>query len=155
MFYEGYNGGTRWGAGVATSSSLTAGWKKMPVNLIDQTKWPNYSDETMFHVATPAIYNINNKWYMYFVAARSGFYINQRWSMWCVQCDDVVKRIMTIVVVSWSGPTRTSGSLSIMASPARQHAAGWPPQPSKLTPVSSLKSKRSGRRRKPPVLHAQ
>ncbi len=92
MFYEGYNGGTRWGADVATSSSLTTGWKKAPVNLFDQTKWPNYSDETMFHVATPAIYNINNRWYMYFQAAHSGFYITQRWAMWCIECDDVVKK---------------------------------------------------------------
>jgi hypothetical protein len=93
MFYEGYNGGTRWGACVATSSSLTGGWKKMPVTFIDQTKWPDYSEETQFHVATPAIYNVNNRWYMYFVAAHSGFYSTQRWAMWCVECDDVVERI--------------------------------------------------------------
>ena len=49
--------------------------RKPPSKLIDQTKWPNYSDETMFHVATPAIYSINNKWYMYFQAARAGEYI--------------------------------------------------------------------------------
>jgi len=93
MFYEGYNGGTRWGADVATSSSLTTGWKKAPMNLFDQTKWPNYSDDTMFHVATPAIYNINNKWYMYFQGAHWGEYGRQRWSGWCIECDDVVKAL--------------------------------------------------------------
>jgi len=71
MFYEGYNGGTRWGADVATSSCLTGGWKKMPVGLIDQTRWPGYSD-ALFHVATPALYNINRKWYLYFQGAHSG-----------------------------------------------------------------------------------
>ncbi len=95
MFYEGYNGGTRWGAQVATSSSLTSGWKKMPVYLIDQTKWSGYSD-TFFHVATPAIRQINNKWYLYFVAAHSGReYGWQHWAMWCIRCDDVVKTTST------------------------------------------------------------
>ena len=93
LLYEGYNGGTRWGADVATSSSLTTGWKKAPENLIDQTKWPNYSDETMFHVATPAIYNINNKWYMYFQAAHAGEYGIQHWALWGIECDDVVKKL--------------------------------------------------------------
>jgi hypothetical protein len=93
MLYEGYNGGTRWGADVATSSSLTAGWKKVSVNLFDQTKWPAYSDETMFHVATPAIYNINDKWYMYFQAAHSGDYGSQHWALWCIECDNVVGKL--------------------------------------------------------------
>jgi len=93
LLYEGYNGGTRWGAQVATSSCLTGGWKKMPVHLIDQTKWSGYS-ETLFHVATPAIHHINNKWYLYFVSARGeGEYGWQRWAMWCMACDDVVKKI--------------------------------------------------------------
>ena len=81
------------GADVATSSSLTSGWKKMPVRFIDQTKWPGYSDR-FFHVATPAIYHINNQWYMYFVAAHSGGeYGWQHWGMWCIGCDGVVKEI--------------------------------------------------------------
>jgi hypothetical protein len=95
LLYEGYNGGTRWGAEVATSSSLTSGWKKMPVSLIDQTKWSGYSD-AFFHVATPAIHQINNRWYLYFQAAHSGReYGWQHWAMWCIECDDVVKRIST------------------------------------------------------------
>lgn len=66
LLYEGYNGGTRWGADVATSASLTSGWKKAPTLLIDQTQWPGYSDETLFHVATPALYRFRRKWYFYF-----------------------------------------------------------------------------------------
>jgi len=96
MFYEGYNGGIRWGANVATSSSLTAGWRKLPVDLINQTRWPNYSDETLFHVATPAIYQLNHQWYMYFTAAHSGYYINQHWALWGIECDEVVKKISLI-----------------------------------------------------------
>ena len=90
LLFEGYNGGTQWGADVATSSSLTAGWKKMPVTLIDQTNWPGYSD-ALFHVATPAIYRINNQWYLYFVAAHSGgAYGWQHWAMWCIECDAIL-----------------------------------------------------------------
>ena len=93
LLYEGYNGGTRWGAEMATSSSLTKDWNKAHMKMIDQTKWPNYSDETMFHVATPAFYNINHKWYMYFQAAHAGEYGGQHWALWGVECDDVVKKL--------------------------------------------------------------
>jgi predicted GH43/DUF377 family glycosyl hydrolase len=55
MLYEGYNGGKRWGADIAFSDRLTSGWKKAPIGMIDQTRWENYADQTLFHVATPAI----------------------------------------------------------------------------------------------------
>jgi hypothetical protein len=87
LLFEGYNGGIRWCADIATSSSLTTGWQKMPQPLVDQRQWPNYSD-ALFHVATPAIYNINNHWYLYFCAAHSdGDYNWQHWDMWCAECD--------------------------------------------------------------------
>ena len=96
LLYEGYNGGTRWGADVATSKSLTAGWKKAPVQLIDQTRWPNYSDEMLFHVATPAIYQFQRKWYLYFQGAHAGYYSKQHWALWGMACDDVLKRIAAL-----------------------------------------------------------
>jgi GH43 family beta-xylosidase len=61
--------------------------------LVDQTKWPSYSDKTMFHVATPAIHKIKDTWYMYFQAARAGDYISQNWALWGIRCDDVLKRL--------------------------------------------------------------
>jgi predicted GH43/DUF377 family glycosyl hydrolase len=103
ILYEGYNGGTRWGADAATSSSLTGGWKKAPLTLFDQTKWPHYSDAAMFHVATPAIYRMNGKWYMYFSAAHSGYYIIQHWSLWCIECDDAIRRLSIAAAKSNSG----------------------------------------------------
>lgn len=96
LLYEGYNGGTRWGAQVAVSNSLTAGWKKAPTLLIDQTRWANYSDDALFHVATPALYRFRNKWYLYFQAARSGYYIKQHWALWGMACDDLLQRIATL-----------------------------------------------------------
>ncbi|HVE43021.1 MAG TPA: hypothetical protein VNM14_24290 [Planctomycetota bacterium] len=90
MLFEGYNGGTRWGADVAVSDRLSSGWKKLPTMLLDQTTWPGYSDASMFHVATPAIYNWGGRWYLYVQAAPAGYYINQPWSLWAVDCDDAL-----------------------------------------------------------------
>lgn len=96
MIYEGYNGGTRWGADVAVSDSLTNGWKKAPVNLIDQTTWKGYSDQAMFHVATPALYQLNGKWHLYVQAAPAGYYIMQHWSLWGMECEDLMRRIAAV-----------------------------------------------------------
>ncbi len=96
MLYEGYNGGTRWGADIAVSDRLTSGWKKAPIGLVDQTRWANYSDDRLYHVATPAIYRIRDHWYLYFQAARSGFYIRQNWALWGWQCDDLLKEVLAL-----------------------------------------------------------
>ena len=95
MLYEGYNGGVRWGADVATSANLTTGWKKAPVSLFDQTKWANYSDRTMFHVATPAIYRIDNRWHLYFQAAPAGEYTSQHWTLWGLECEELVGKFLS------------------------------------------------------------
>jgi predicted GH43/DUF377 family glycosyl hydrolase len=92
MLYEGYNGGKRWGADIAFSDRLTSGWKKAPLGMIDQTRWENYSDQTLFHVATPALYQIRGHWYLYFQAARAGYYIRQNWALWEYQLMSCSKR---------------------------------------------------------------
>lgn len=94
LLFEGYNGGTRWGADVAVSGSLTNGWKKLPALLIDQTTWPNYSDAEMFHVATPALYQFNGHWHLYFQAASAGQYSIQHWALWGLNCDDLLPKIL-------------------------------------------------------------
>ncbi len=99
LLYEGHNGGVRWGAQWATSTSLTAGWKKAPQDLVDQTKWANYSDKTMFHVATPSLYKVSDKWYLCFQAAHAAQgadYMVQRWNLWVIPCDDVVKKLLSV-----------------------------------------------------------
>lgn len=91
MLFEGFNGGTRWGAEVAVSDRLSSGWKKLPARLIDQTRWPGYSDRTMFHVATPAIYTWGGRWFLYVQAAPGGGpYTEQPWDLWVVDCDDAL-----------------------------------------------------------------
>lgn len=96
MLYEGYNGGTRWGADIAISDHLTSGWKKAPPGMIDQTKWLNYADDSLFHVATPALYRIGGHWYLYFQAARKGYYIRQNWALWGLQSDDLPRQILAL-----------------------------------------------------------
>ncbi|HYG76738.1 MAG TPA: hypothetical protein VEK08_17165, partial [Planctomycetota bacterium] len=96
MLIEAYNGGTRWRANIAVSSKLTTGWKKAPIELIDQTKWPKYADEKQFHVATPAIYKLQDKWYMYFQAAPKGPYIVQNWSLYGIDFDPYMKKILSL-----------------------------------------------------------
>ena len=60
-----------------------------------KTKWANYSDQTMYHVATPALYHINGKWYLYFQAARAGGYSSQHWNLWGIQCDDAAGKLLS------------------------------------------------------------
>ena len=94
MLLEAYNGGKRWRANIAMSSNLAGGWTKLPIDLIDQTKWRGYSDDKKFHVATPAIYKINGKWFLYVQAAHSGFYIVQNWAMYGVEFDEYMKQML-------------------------------------------------------------
>ncbi|MFN0120924.1 MAG: hypothetical protein ACKV2V_10510 [Blastocatellia bacterium] len=96
MLYEAYNGGVRWGANVAVSDKLTGGWRKLPGVFADQTAWANYADETMFHVATPAIYRIGGHWYLYFQAARAGPYYKQPWALWGIVCDEALQRVLAV-----------------------------------------------------------
>ena len=98
MMLEAYNGGKRWRANVAQSLKLTEGWKKAPIDLIDQTQWPGYSEETQFHIATPGIYKIQDKWYLYVQAAHSGYYIVQRWAMYGLEFDPYMKKILALPV---------------------------------------------------------
>ena len=99
MFYEGYNGGTRWGADIAFSNSLTSGWQKRPIKQIDQTKWGNYSDALMYHVATPAIYHIGHRWILYFQAASSGFYSVQHWALYGLELKGFPEKYLSDATV--------------------------------------------------------
>jgi predicted GH43/DUF377 family glycosyl hydrolase len=93
MIYEAYNDGVRWRTNAAVSFHPTEGWEKLPVTLIDQVKWSNYSDQTHFHVATPALYRFGEKWYLYFQAAPRGKYSRQHWTLWGMECDDPVQML--------------------------------------------------------------
>ena len=53
----------------------------------------------MFHVATPSLYKVSDKWYMCFQAAHAAQgadYMVQRWNLWVIPCDDVVKKLLSV-----------------------------------------------------------
>lgn len=87
----GVEHGERWRPGLAVSTDPAKGWKQLPLDTVLQTKWTGlYEDKTMFHVATPALYEIGGKWYLYVQACgRPGNdnYIDGAWEMWGVACE--------------------------------------------------------------------
>jgi hypothetical protein len=83
--------GKRWRPVIAVSQHPDQGWVQVDVDALLQTKWEGcYRDETIYHVATPAFYEIEGKWYLYTQACPlppNGNYIDGHWDMWCFSCD--------------------------------------------------------------------
>lgn len=87
----GIERGKRWRPVIAVSQYPDHGWVQLDVDAVLQTKWEGcYSDTTIFHVATPAFYEINGKWYLFTQACplpANGNYIDGHWDLWCFSCD--------------------------------------------------------------------
>jgi len=90
----GISAGQRWRPVIAVSQHPATGWAQLDVDALLQTKWGGlYRDDTMFHVATPAMYQIEGKWYLYAQACPrpgNGNYIDGRWDLWCIACDRLI-----------------------------------------------------------------
>lgn len=87
----GVDHGARWRPGLAVSTDPVKGWTELDLNTVLQTNWQGlYDDRTLYHVATPAMYEIDGKWYLFVQACgrpASGNYIDGAWEMWCIACD--------------------------------------------------------------------
>ena len=87
----GPNRGERWRTVLAVSRQPGKGWEQLDVDTVLQTRWPGiYSDDTMFHVATPAFYPIGDRWFLYVQACplpATKNYIDGRWDLWTFVCD--------------------------------------------------------------------
>jgi hypothetical protein len=87
----GTNHGERWRPVLAVSRQPDRGWEQLDVDTVLQTRWPGiYSDNTIFHVATPAFYRIGGRWFLYTQACplpANRNYIDGHWDMWCFACD--------------------------------------------------------------------
>jgi hypothetical protein len=87
----GLEKGKRWRPVIAVSQHPDRGWKQLDVDTVLQTKWTGlYRDDTMYHVATPAFYQFDDKWYLYVQACPlpgNGNYIDGHWDMWAIACD--------------------------------------------------------------------
>ena len=89
--------GQRWRPVLAVSGRPDTGWRQLDVDAALQTKWTGlYRDDTMYHVATPAFYGIDGRWYLYVQACplpANRNYIDGSWDMWAIACD---RRIPTL-----------------------------------------------------------
>ncbi len=87
----GVNHGARWRPGLAVSTDPVQGWTQLDLDTMLQTKWRRlYDDRTLYHVATPALYRIDKKWYLFGQACgrpANDNYIDGAWEMWCIACD--------------------------------------------------------------------
>jgi len=87
----GTSKGKRWRPAIAVSRHPATGWEQLDLDTVLQTKWEGlYRDDALYHVATPAMYSINGKWYLYVQACPqpgNGNYIDGQWDIWCIACD--------------------------------------------------------------------
>jgi len=90
----GVDHGARWRPGLAVSTDPVQGWMQLDLDTMLQTKWHGlYDDRTLYHVATPALYLIEGKWYLFAQACgrpANDNYIDGAWEMWGVACDRVI-----------------------------------------------------------------
>jgi hypothetical protein len=90
----GISAGKRWRPVIAVSKHPARGWVQTDVDAVLQTKWEGlYRDDTIYHVATPAMYPIEGKWYLYAQACplpANGNYIDGHWDLWCIACDRLI-----------------------------------------------------------------
>lgn len=90
----GVDHGARWRPGLAVSTDPVQGWTQLDLDTMLQTKWNGlYDDRTLYHVATPALYLIEERWYLFAQACgrpANDNYIDGGWEMWGVACDRVI-----------------------------------------------------------------
>lgn len=86
----GPNKGERWRPALAVSRHAREGWVALDLDTVLQTRWSGlYRDNRLYHVATPAFYQIKGKWYLYVQACprpSSGNYIDGHWELWAFDC---------------------------------------------------------------------
>ena len=90
----GVEHGARWRPGLVVSTDPVRGWKQLDLGTMLQTSWHGlYDDRTIYHVATPALYRIEGKWYLFAQACgrpANDNYGDGAWEMWCIACDRVI-----------------------------------------------------------------
>ncbi len=104
----GIAAGKRWRPVIAVSKDPAAGWAQADVDAVLQTKWAGlYRDDTIYHVATPAFYQIEGKWYLYTQACPlpgNGNYIDGHWDLWGFACDRLIPTLPGYESIYIPGP---------------------------------------------------
>ena len=110
----GLSAGKRWRPVIAVSRHPATGWQQMDVDTVLQTKWEGlYRDDTIYHVATPAFYRIDGKWYLYTQACplpSNSNYIDGQWDMWCFACDRLIPTLPACESLYIPGQPTASGA---------------------------------------------
>ncbi len=83
--------GRQWRPVLAVSPHPAHGWTQLDPGLLLQTQWPGiYSEQTMYHVATPAFYTFNGRGYLFTQACArpaNDNYIDGNWELWGFACE--------------------------------------------------------------------
>ena len=110
----GIAAGQRWRPVIAVSKHPATGWEQIDVDTALQTKWAGlYRDDTLYHVATPAFYQIDHKWYLYAQACPlpdNRNYIDGRWDLWCIVCQHRILTLPNYARIYIPGPTTVEAS---------------------------------------------
>ncbi len=110
----GIAAGKRWRPVIAVSKHPATGWVQTDVDSMLQTKWEGvYRDDTIYHVATPALYQIEGKWYLYTQACplpTNGNYIDGHWDMWGFACDRLIPTLPGYESIYIPGPPTAAGA---------------------------------------------
>lgn len=123
--------GERWRPLLAVSRQPDTGWEQLDADTVLQTQWPGiYSDETVFHVATPACYQINGRWYLYTQACplpANRNYIDGNWDLWCFECDRQIETrsgLADLYIPGASSPAPAEGQKTL-SSPLIEEDVSW------------------------------
>ena len=110
----GTSAGSRWRPVVAVNQRPAAGWAQIDVDALLQTKWEGlYRDGTIYHVATPALYQVGGKWYLYAQACPlpgNGNYIDGQWDLWCIPCDRLIPTLPGCESIYIPGQAKAAGA---------------------------------------------
>jgi hypothetical protein len=83
--------GRQWRTVLAVSQDPVNGWEQLDAGTLLQTKWPGiYDEKTIYHVATPAFYEIGGRAYLFTQACArpaNDNYIDGNWELWGFACE--------------------------------------------------------------------
>ncbi len=110
----GIAAGQRWRPVIAVSKHPANGWEQTDVDALLQTKWEGlYRDDTIYHVATPAFYQIEGRWYLYAQACPlppNRNYIDGQWDLWGFACDRLIPTLPGYANLYIPGPPAAPGN---------------------------------------------
>jgi hypothetical protein len=111
----GTSAGKRWRPVIAVSQHPDTGWAQLDVDTLLQTKWEGlYRNETIYHLATPALYRVEGKWYLYAQACplpSNGNYIDGHWDLWCVACNRLIPTLTGCESIYIPGQPTAAGAV--------------------------------------------